>query len=558
MKKHIFLSAALLLLTASCSNDENNEQKEPTQTVQFSFTNEDFGEDETPTRAGAAETKPQTIDLGDCEAEITVESEPAAKKTRGAQTPANGHYTIRAYQSGVLKGEIKGTFNGTTFTPDATSKSEIYLMPHGNYDFVAFNDDVTPSGNDLIVTRDKAETAMIGTVTENINQEPKQQVTFTMKHVGARLRTQFVCQKHIPENITATLEATAANAIPISVAYNPATKTYTGVGGAMTPKQNNSLASTEEKYTASNYGENYSYTSTSDYHYFLPTTEGSKLKLTGISAGTVFWKPIPVFNISQLNATLQMAANKSYLVKIKLKPNYTYLMSDGTTGFFRDTTFGGGSKTPIAVAIEPNKHLAIALQEATNPPGNTWTTPVYSDVQVNIDVKTKFSDMFVLENGYEETWDPNYSTNNVTGEKIKGKNPQFPAFKAAAEYSPTLPSGVNLTNGMENKKWYLPACGETKYVAGLGFGDVSSITDFAVISNWYGRLANIAFTQVNGTTILPFYSFGQEKWFWSTSEYVNPNGHYSACSMGIHPDYVSWYAPGRTNSLWKIRAFINY
>ena len=221
MKKLIFLGAAMLLLMATgCSHDENNNGTEPLQKVQFSFTNEDFGADEALTRATSAAVKPQTIDLGDCEAEISVESEPAVK-TRGPLTNANGHYTIRAYQGGTLKGEMKGTFSGGTFTADASSPKSMPL-PNGTYDFIAFNDDVVPSGTGLTVAKDKAATAMMGTTTELINQYPDQTVNFTMKHVGCRLRTQFICQKHIPENITATLEQTAANVIPASVAYNPA------------------------------------------------------------------------------------------------------------------------------------------------------------------------------------------------------------------------------------------------------------------------------------------------------------------------------------------------
>ena len=291
----------MLLLMAACSHDENNNGgTEPLQKVQFSFTEEEFGADEALTRAtSAAEAKPQTIDLGDCEAEISVENEPAVK-TRGPLTNANGHYTIRAYQGGTLKGEMKGTFSGGTFTADASSPKSMPL-PNGTYDFIAFNDDVVPSGNELTVAKDKAATAMMGTTTELINQHPDQTVNFTMKHVGCRLRTQFVCQKHIPNAITATLEQTAANVIPTSVAYNPSTKAYTGTNGTMTAEASNSPASTETKYTASGYGKYYSYTSSSDYHYFLPTTEGNKLKLTGISAGTVFWKPIPT--LLSLNST---------------------------------------------------------------------------------------------------------------------------------------------------------------------------------------------------------------------------------------------------------------
>ena len=491
MKKLIFLGAAMLLLMATgCSNDENNNGTEPLQKVQFSFTNEDFGEDEALTRAtSAAEAKPQTIDLGDCEAEISVESEPAVK-TRGALTNANGHYTIRAYQGGMLKGEMKGTFSGGTFTADASSPKSMPL-PDGTYEFIAFNDDVVPSGNELTVVKDKAATAMMGTTTELINQYPDQTVNFTMKHVGARLRTQFVCKKDMPENITATLEQTAANVIPTSVAYNPATKAYTSTNGTIAAMANNSPASTEYKYTASVYGKNYSYTSTSDYHYFLPTTEGSKLKLTGISAGTVFWKLL-TGAIPQLNATLQMQAGKSYVVKIKLDPSYTYLMSDGTTGKFKDTTFGSGSKTPIALVVKENSGaaqsgIAVALHNAnggnvciwgpSNKPGNNSYTN-YNPTST--------------DSGYDLTWGSALSYGGI----IKGNDTSFPAFYHAGHYAP----GVSVT-GSNISKWYLPAGGDfDSFSRNLEWGGGS--TAYYGWSLGYGNLMDQALTRVGGTGMI--------------------------------------------------------
>ena len=507
MKRNLFLSAitgaALLLLTASCSNtDENNEQKEPVQTVQFSFTNEDFGEDETPSRAAsAAEAKPQTIDLGDCEAEISVENELAVKKTRGAQTPATGHYTIRAYQAGVLKGEIKGTFNGGTFTPDVANKGSIKLA-HGTYDFVAFNDDVIPSGNELTVARDKAATAMIGIANaEHINQNPDQTINFTMKHVGCRLRTQFVCQKHIPNAITATLEQTAANVIPTSVAYNPATKAYTTTNGTMTAEASNSPASKETKYTASNGGQTFAYTSTADYHYFLPTTEGSKLKLTGISAGTVFWKTIPAFNVPNLNSMLQMQAGKSYVVKIKLKPNYTYLMSDGTTGFFRDTTFGGGTKTPIGLVIGNNRAIALNCADGNNdnllwlaPSGGKWGGHQNSKVIKFTEILDAYNDM----DGYKYTWEASGSYDGTT---IKAnEKDKYPAFYYAGHYGDELAAaGITVSGNLVGRKWYMPSVGEIKDIhTTLIFGKKYSETDGNKYYFAYTDLINQAVTRVGG------------------------------------------------------------
>lgn len=549
MKKLIFLSAAMLLLiTASCSNDENiNNPNDAKQTVHFSFTNEDFGADEPLSRTSAPTAKPQTIDLGDCEAEICVESEPAIK-TRGTLTNANGHYTILAYQGGTLKGEVKGTFSGGAFTADAGAAKNFNLAP-GTYDFIAFNDDVIPSGSELTVARDKAETARMGFATKVITATPqKQEVMFTMKHVGARLRTQFICQKHLPNNITSTLEATAANVIPTSVAYDPATKTYTATNGAMATISNNSPASTETKYYDSNGGKDYAYTSTSDYHYFLPTTEGSKLRLTGISAGTVFWNPIPTFNVAQLNATLTMQANKSYLVKIKLKPNYTYLMSDGSTGFFRETTFGGGTKTPIAVVLNKYSHIAVALNNAS-PLQTPWCDSKYSSIGTNTYGTASNVRMYdalygsLMKRGIDETWDASYTTSAVTGEKIKGKNPDFTAFYAAANYNP----GVSYT-GSPALQWYLPSSSDYKEVlSNLGFGTFQiPAPGWVVRCESYNELIWSAFTQVGGE------SFPTGCW---TSSAV---GDYAAAIVVANPTSITWDHEVKYVPHFWTRAFVKY
>ena len=488
MKKYIFLGAAMLLLTAACSNDENSNPKEqPTQAVQFSFTNEDFGADETLSRAtSSAETKPQTVDLGDCEAEISVENEPAVK-TRGTMTNASGHYTIRAYQGGTLKGEMKGTFSGGYFTPDASSSKKLNL-PYGTYDFIAFNDQVSISGTELKVDRTDAETARMGFTTVNINSDAPLQVMFTMKHVGCRLRTQFVCKKHIPNAITATLEQTAANVIPTSITYNPATKAYTSTNGTITAENNNSLASTEPKFWRSNYGQLYIYTSTSDYHYFLPTTEGSKLKLS-FTAGILFWKPLSG-TIPQLNATLQMQANKSYLVKIKLKPNYIYLMSDGSTGHFKDTTFGGGTKKPVGVVADPIARVAIALKNVSDETKYDWHEP-YSTHVNNTTLYSSFDASLADMEGYKWTWEAAGSIDNST---IKAnQQTAFPAFYEAGHYNP----GVPVSGALVGKKWYLAGLGEwyTYGAKNLGFAEDTKSSPF------YGVLVDESFTKVGGTKL---------------------------------------------------------
>ena len=515
----------LLLMATGCSNDENNNGTEPLQKVQFSFTEEEFGADEALTRAtSAVEAKPQTLDLGDCEAEISVESEPAVK-TR-ATKPATGHYTIRAYQGGTLKGEMSGTFSAGKFIADAASPQDLILDP-GTYDFIAFGDGFTVSGNELIGTQDKADKALIGTTTATITPTPqKQMVNFTMKHMCARLRTQFVCQKHIPNAITATLEETAANVIPTSMTYDILTQAKTYINGTIAAINSNSPASAETKYTASNGGQTFAYTSTSDYHYFLPTTEGSKLKLTGISAGTVFWKPIPTFNVPSFSTMPQMQANKSYVVKIKLKPSFTYLMSDGTTGFFKETTFGGGAKTPIAVVVDKDNGMAIALQNTSYGGSHVnWSTSYISTI-VNTHRPSTSNYPFTNEitSGIDETWDASYSNSNVYGEKVKGKSTAFPPFYAAATYAPGVPY-----TGSPALKWYLPSRGDFKWLfSGLGFGNSTEVANINTYYGWYGGLANLAFTQVGGSVV----SGGV--WFWSSTEHLQNTacGFYSFQTLG--------------------------
>ena len=520
----------LLLMATGCSHDENNNEPNGAQkqTVQFSFTNEDFGADEVPTRS-AAEAKPQTLDLGDCEAEISVESEPAVK-TR-APKPATGHYTIRAYQGGTLKGEMSGTFSAGKFIADAASPQDLILDP-GTYDFIAFGDGFTASGNELIATVDKADKALIGTTTATITPTPhKQTVNFTMKHVGCRLRTQFICQKHIPEDITATLEETAANTIPTSMTYNLLTQATSYTNGTMTPQPNNSPKSKEALYTASAYGKNYSYTSTSDYHYFFPTTEGSKLKLTGISAGTVFWKPIN-FAISQLNATLQMQKGKSYCVKIKLTPKFRYLFSDGTAG----TLSANPGKTPIGVVVkekggDPAYGIAMALKEANNGNLAPWGGP--DETWINVP-KYKWGSSYKHVSGYEITWDAAATYNN----DIKATIPGYSGFYHAAHYNP----GVGVT-GSNVGKWFLP-CGMESYytIVNLYFNNVSAPPSAYYNVPGYGCFLEKALTDVGGsyyptgrtymlaseekTTEFQTYAIGRERFY------------HSAGIKSLHPAYI--------------------
>lgn len=526
---------------SSCSNDDNTkDQKEETQGVRFTITEEGFGADTELTRATPS-AQPQIIEAGDCEAEISIERAPAEKlvATRGVTTPV--HYTIRAYHNGTLRGEMKGTFTPTGFTPDAGYSAQMELGRNRTYDFVCFNDKVTPNGNNLDVTLANAKDARIGRQSIAIGTTD-QTINLSSKHVGCRIQTQVVAKKDIPGALTSTIESIGAT-IPQTVSYNPVTNTYaTTATTTMAAIANNSPASTETKYTASNYGQNYSYTSPAPYLYFLPGMDAANLKLNNLS-GTIFWKPFNM-NIANLSKTSKpLEANGSYTAKIKMKPQFTYLMSDGTTGFFRATTFGGGSKIPIAVVLDKDNHIAMALKDTNGGITMMWCTTTYELIQTNTHmVNTTLSDALNSQatNGLDETWDPSYTTSVVTGNKVKAQNPDFLAFKAVAEYN----LGTAYT-GSPALKWYLPSYSDFKSLYPLGFGDKTTVTANGIY-NWYGNLADIAFTQVGGTDI-------SSKWYWSSTEYRTN----CACYVVLHMSDQN-FSYSNKSGVSYVRPFVKY
>ena len=503
--KIMILAALAGFLASSCGNENNTPDPSQEQGITFSFEEQNYESDQDLTRAVP---RTETINLGDCEAEVSVENDPdtAVNKTRAI---TNKHYTIRAYQGSVKKAEIKGTFNGTKFTADSNSPQDLILEQGQTYDFVAFNDDVTPSssGEELTVSIDNVGNAYIGRTTATITQAKKQQIAFEMKHVGARLRTRFLCQKHIPNNITATLEETAANVIPTNVSYNPITKAYTSINGTISPMNNNSPASTEAQFTASNYGQTFAYTSTSNYHYFLPTTAGANLKIN-FTAGTVFWKPITSI-IPKLNSTLSMQENKSYLVKIKLKPKFRYLFSDGTWGTLSDNP----GKRAVGVVVKENdgtEHsgLAMALYNANNGYPTSWgpTNKVGNSSYRNLDPTA-------WDSGYKITWDPTFSYDNTT---VKGNSTEFPAFYYAGQYNPST-TGSNIT------QWFLPAGGDIDAVMRNLYWGAGTPGAYGMGThvNGYGYPLANAIGQVGGVSILTSMSYwiateGANRHIWNT------------------------------------------
>lgn len=383
----LLLALAGITLTG-CSNEDiaNVTPQKGTGNVSFSIVEKDYepATDNPKTRAAAEETKSVTQDLGDgLMAEVSLVPDTThratAPKTRAINKPT--HYTIQAFQGSVKKGELKGTFNGSTFTPDTGQPEAIGLL-HGTYDFVCFNDDVTSNGTQLTVNRSAAATARF-TVKRGvtINQDPKQQVEFTLKHAGAIVsywlfaqefsywgvvtstqtideqgQPAYVCDFANEEDRIKYKIASAASTVPSTMVYDFATDTYSYPTTEQVSKSANAALGTTpiNPYVSPGNGFGPDLIRV-PADYYLPSTNCADMKLTfthgKINGGNLAGKSITI-PTSKL-----VEANKSYMVLVRFYLADRYVYSDGSYGPRSQYS----TKTPIAVIVA--EHIAIALHD---------------------------------------------------------------------------------------------------------------------------------------------------------------------------------------------------
>lgn len=431
----------------ACSSDDNLDNKrseDSKQQLTFTLTDEDFNADEevSVTRAGkqSLEVAKDTIDLGnDIFAEATLERDTArdAKPATRAAGMSNGTYTILAYQSGVLKGTLKGTVTSNVFT--ATSANQSLNLDPGTYTFYCCNDKVNISGNNLTVDRADAGTARIGVTTKTIPATPaKQKVDFIMKHVGVRVRTKV--SGYMPFYSTADLKT--KNNIPGSTTLNATTGSYTTDNSVAA---NTSLSAGSHFYNAYSKGSGNTFDALGDYYYLLPGTDLRDL-MVEFSSLNIYKKTVSNTSVNGnrlLSSTTTQ--NGSYTLRITLKYNYKFLYQDGTVWKYNDIV-PSGHGNPIAVVINdndgtPHSGTAMALEDSS--PGTTYPE---SDMPSSYSI-TSFNymeDTRQDKNGYSKTWN------------------QFPSYRAAVNaaraedgsHRQPFASATNVS------KWYLPAAGE--------------------------------------------------------------------------------------------------
>ena len=529
MKKQYFLAIAMFMLLtvfAACSSDDNLDNGKGKVDVaskfEFPVTFADYNSDvqvgNTRAAANSSDTlKHEFVNMGNgLVADVTLQRDkenlsgnPA--KSASTRTLLSGDYTMLAYESGVLKGELKGFISGGSFIPYAGDPESMSLAP-GNYDFVLYPTTLfTRSGNNL-TPKYAEEYAMLGRTNYTVTATPqKQKVPFAMKHTAARVRVKFNTYVKVqPSNINVSFSAANPSEVPSSAVYDAATGTWStsGTGGAFSFDGSSA-------WTESHGSGIYSYTSPY-YSYIFPGSNITNLKAT-FSNATIYTENLSGKSLTfALNPVLASVANGSYLISITFHYNFLYLMTDGTTGLFSETTFGGGTKTPIAVVISQSKKLAAALEDVSsgyqnysgvvnsgviNIPGSSWTP----------------GSTFTADgaDGYKFTWE---AAGSADGTTIKANDQtRFPAFYSAAHYTPTLPAGKTLTGSIVGKKWFLPSVGEVLMIYG-------ALKDLGVSNGLYARsmgggmmdqnywqwgpyseghlsgMAPMAFVQVNGVS----------------------------------------------------------
>ena len=524
------MAAAVLALSA-CHNELDNQADDKVNTakqITFKVNFEDYNADEEVqgTRTLAPDTlSKQVIDLdNNLLAEVSIQRDTTKADHTTTRALSNGTYTMLAYQGSTLKAEVTGTVNNGEFY---VTGNPMVLAP-GTYDFVLYSD-LTRSGNTFIVDRSNMSNAQIGRTTGVVitSQLETQEVVFNLKHLGARMKIKLTGYMPYPA-MSATLSSVNATSVPNQVVYDAVADSWTGYTHAAL-SENCTFPANSVWAEGNTGGVSYTFKDinypslTNDYFYFLPTTDASKLKLT-FHGGMIYRVDFGHHNVSLTlapNPAVVMQNNGSYIINVKLRPNYLYLMSDGSTDFVNATQYthlkkADGTplyrdkqghvlttpKVPVGLVVSQSRRLAMALKPVGSfawymggaGPCNYKTYPKSDSWLTEADVAASNQDM----DGYRYTWEASGSADGTT---IKANQPTlYPAFYQAAHYRDKLiESGVTLTGTMATKNWYLPSGGEWNLVRlNLGYSDGTKMPSFVVVYKWASYAYYLALLDVGG------------------------------------------------------------
>lgn len=108
---------------------------------------------------------------------------------------------------------------------------------------------------------------------------------------------------------------------------------------------------------------------------------------------------------------------------------------------------------------------------------------------------------------------------------------------------PTIPGPT----GSPALKWFLPSYTDWLYTfTVLGFGDQEAAINRQRNYNWYGHLADLAFTQAGGTGI-------SDKWYWVSSEITQ----YEGGLIFVNPTDLFWHSAEKNGNAF-VHPFVKY
>ena len=492
-------SVILLCLCSACSTEstlDTGKNIEIGNNVQINLSEEPYLAEKAATRATAMWNK--TIDLGNnmiCEIALRPDTANLSpnKATRAAMS--EGHYNIFVFDASGHKltgadKTLSGTVTNGKFVPDV---NKYIRLEQGTYTFVCTNMDNMDDNGQLIVER-KAENPMLGYVTQYISGSGLKEISFSMKHLAARIRTEVTSYTVYATNLKAHHDLSDYFAIPQYFDYkgNPIDHTAT----ASEISQYNIGSYREIEMPLKKIGDQKfssivkPFKVTSDYMYFAGTSANTTGRWFDLGAKGPLYGGFVNHAMDIYDNSYPIRMNHSYVFTLEFRTRRPlYLYQDGTVGYLADKA----DRTPVAVVVkektETEDGMAAALKGAGEQqwnvtPGrryNASTTTTYNNA---------YSDML----GYQYTWEAAYTKDNV----VKATSNDYPAFKAAAEYNP----GVTVTDGLVGRKWFLPSLGQFKYLYTLGGTDVSTLNgSFGASVNTNVRKIAQAFTDAGGETI---------------------------------------------------------
>lgn len=523
MKIKELIRTSLLLLAVgmfvACGSEESdrvatNGKVDMSKTVKFKIDFADYNADTEvqATRTGkvANDTiSKQCVDLGNnLLAEVTVQRD-TAKSSPTSKTRAleYGIYTMMAYQGGGYKGEVTGAYSGGEFM---YKDDEVLELAPGTYDFVLYNQEFTRNGNELTLEEVNKENALIGRATYTVTATPRhQQVTFQMKHAASRVRCRWISGAPIVKPFGML---GSKGPLPFIINYQPSTDTWNVVSST---GQGSGLNFTDGSLIGPGYDH---YGCISNYVYYLPYTPSTEFRYSLGGPQSTTYNGLPISGIFENINLGTMTPNSSFLVTFKLKYNFLYLMSDGSTDFINSTQYtklraSDGvtpryqdknknyittPKIPVGMVLSQSKHLAVALKNANNNNTVVWTT-LPSNQQFN-NIRYAGVDHSALSdmNGYRYTWE---GAGSADGTTIKANSKTlYPAFYYAGHYGDELTnSGISVSGTLATKKWYLPSFGEWKYLE-------------TFLPNVNRTIVTEGFTQVGGNNPNGNYWASTELW----------------------------------------------